>query len=74
MLVHRGDELLAVPSELRLADTRQGRKLVEIERHVLRHLTQRGIVKNDIGRQAILIRQALTQRPQPLEQRIIRGG
>src|SRR5208283_3175352 len=53
MRAHRGDELLTVPSELRLAHARQGGELVEIERHVFCYLTKSGIMKNDIRRQAV---------------------
>ncbi len=68
MLAHRGDELPAITSELRLAHARQRRELVEIERHVLRHLTQGGIMKDHVGREALLVREPFAQRPQALEQ------
>jgi hypothetical protein len=71
MLAHRGDELLAVPGELRLPHARQSGELVEIERHVFCHLTKGGIMKNDIRRQAFLVRQPFAQRPQALEQRLV---
>ena len=61
MLTHRGDELPAVASELRLSDARQSGELVEIERLVFRHFAQGGIMKNDVGRQARRVRQLLSQ-------------
>src|SRR5208283_3159190 len=73
MRAHRGDELLTVPSELRLAHARQGGELVEIGRHVFCYLTKSGIMKNDIRRQAVLVRKPFALRPQALEQRIVRG-
>jgi hypothetical protein len=59
MLAQRGDEPLTVASEFGLAYPGQVGELIEVERHVLCHLTQRGVMKNDIRRQAILVRQAL---------------
>ncbi len=62
------DELLPVARKLAFADAADSRELTERSRAPLDHLAQRGVVKNDVGRQALSVRQLLAQFAQPLEQ------
>jgi hypothetical protein len=54
MLAYFVDELPTVAGEFRLADAGQRGELPQVERLALRHLAQRGIVKDDVRRQSIL--------------------
>ena len=70
ILAHCRDEGLAVSRELGLAHTRKRGKLIQSERPAFDHLAQRGVVEYDVGRHSMLVRQALAQGTQAVEQGI----
>jgi len=61
MLRYGGDEVIAITGQLGLADAGNIGKLCQVERPALGHFAQRGIVKDDVGRQPVFIRQTLAQ-------------
>lgn len=73
MLHDGGDEALAIASELGIADAGKIGKLLQIAGTALGHFAQRGVVKHDVGRQPMLIRQTLAQGAQAFEQGAVFG-
>jgi len=62
-----GDEALAIAGQLGFANSRKIGKLAQVARAALGHFTQRGVVKHDVGRQPMLVRQTLAQGAQAFE-------
>ena len=61
VLAYHGDELIAVARELGLAHAGKLGELIQGERPALGHFAQGGVVEDHVGRQSMLIRQALAQ-------------